>query len=66
VNLLEIKFSEGVVRYTGNFQVIVEGSLYPRQLQAANQIIQIYKTVTREDAEIAQAVRVAVKKVKQP
>jgi hypothetical protein len=49
MNLLEMKFSEGTVRYTDKFQIVLEGSLYPRQLQAANQIIQIYKEVTKQD-----------------
>jgi hypothetical protein len=49
VNLIEMQFSEGIVRYTDKFQVVVEGALYPRQLEVANQIVQLYKKVSRED-----------------
>jgi hypothetical protein len=49
--LLLIKFQNGTVRYTNEFKIILEGTLYPRHLEAANTIIKVYKAVSREDHE---------------
>ncbi len=48
-SLLVIRFSDGEVTYTRDFRIILNGSLWPRQLEAANAMIRIFKLCHRED-----------------
>lgn len=41
--LLFLRFSAGTVTYREDFRVFIEGSLWPRELEAADRVIEIYK-----------------------
>lgn len=47
--LLHIRFNNGDVYYKDDSTIQVSGILYPRQLTALNDMIQVYKNVHRED-----------------
>jgi hypothetical protein len=39
----------GMVTYSDNFNVTLDGFLYPRQLRTASEIVDLYKKCSRED-----------------
>lgn len=49
--LVSIQFFNGRVEYSGEFKIKVIGEIYPRQLRAACDMIDIFKQCTREDGE---------------
>jgi len=46
--LVYLEFSRATVIYTDSYEVIIDGPLWPREMQASIEIIKLYKEQSRE------------------
>lgn len=51
VPLLRMLFSRAVVTYTQNFNIELQGSLWPREMKCAMAIIELYKEENKRSAQ---------------
>jgi hypothetical protein len=47
-HLVYLQFSRATVIYTTTFEVVIDGPLWPREMEAALKIIQLYKEQHKE------------------
>jgi hypothetical protein len=48
--LIVIRFKNATVTYLSSFEVQIDDNLWPRQLRATNEMIQVYKECSRDDS----------------
>lgn len=55
--LIFVRFENGTTAYTSDFQVKIEGTLWPRELKALWEIIAIYKERNKQSNPEVQQIR---------